>query len=72
MRDNSKYPQCSNAVRDVRRAAGLSQAELASKVGVNRSTISNTERGSSSPSMKLLNKIGVATNRKPVITFEKI
>jgi putative transcriptional regulator len=42
-----------NRVRDLRTAAGLTQEELADKVGVTRVTINCLERGVYSPSIEL-------------------
>lgn len=42
-----------NRVRALRRAAELSQAELARRVDVSRQTIANVERGNYSPSVHL-------------------
>jgi transcriptional regulator with XRE-family HTH domain len=45
------------AIRHYRRAAGLSQAELAEMVGVHRSYLSDLERGQSSEQVKRLLRI---------------
>jgi HTH-type transcriptional regulator/antitoxin HipB len=45
------------AIRHYRRAAGLSQAELAEQVGVHRSYLSDLERGQSSEQVKRLLRI---------------
>jgi transcriptional regulator with XRE-family HTH domain len=45
------------AIRHYRRAAGLSQAELAEMVGVHRSYLSDMERGQSSEQVKRLLRI---------------
>lgn len=47
-----------NAVRDLRAAKGLSQAELATAVGVSRQTINSIETGRYLPSLPLA--IGLA------------
>jgi putative transcriptional regulator len=55
----------SNRVRDLRAAAGLTQEELAAKVGVTRVTINCLERGVYLPSIELA--LGLARFfRRPV------
>lgn len=47
-------------VRTVRKARGLTQAQLAQAVGVSRQTIVSLERGDYSPSVHLALRIGAA------------
>ena len=42
-----------NSLRELRRGAGLTQAQLATSVGVSRQTIANIEKGDYSPSVHL-------------------
>ena len=44
--------------------AGLTQAELAKKIGTKQSAISRLERGSYNPSLALLNKLSKALGAK--------
>lgn len=46
-----------NKLKDLRMAAGLSQQELADKVGFHRATIVAVENGRWHPSMELMKKI---------------
>lgn len=62
---NFKYAHVGEYIRDIRGERGLSQMELADRVGVHINTINNIERGLSNPRMPLVLKIcivlGVAT-----------
>lgn len=49
-------------LKEARTISGLTQDQLAEKVGVNTSYISDVERGAKSPSMSLFIKIIDATN----------
>ena len=53
-----------NHVAEVRREKGLSQAELASMVGVSRNTISSIETGQYEPTAKLALLLAVALDKK--------
>ena len=44
-------------VREARRRAGLSQAELATRIGTTQSVISRLERGVTAPSMQTISEI---------------
>ncbi|MFX0103097.1 MAG: helix-turn-helix transcriptional regulator [Candidatus Hodarchaeota archaeon] len=46
-----------NRIKDLRQRDGMSQAELAEKVGVTRQTIIYLEKGTYNPSLKLALKI---------------
>ena len=50
-------------LRELRRARGLSQAELALKTGTARTYVIALERGKHEPSTELLGRIGSALNR---------
>ena len=53
-----------NHVKEARTAAGLSQAQLASMVGVSRNTISSIETGQFCPTAKLALVICIALDKK--------
>jgi transcriptional regulator with XRE-family HTH domain len=60
----------------VRRAAGLSQAELARRAGTSRPTLSAYERGRKSPSLDTLGRLfaaaGFELDARPVINFSTV
>ena len=60
----------------VRREAGLSQEELASRAGTSRTTLSAYEHGRKSPTMatveRLLDHAGFTLNAEPHVTFSEI
>ena len=49
-------------IRKKRKAVGLSQQELASEIGIGRSTLSLIEIGKRKPSYELMKKIATALN----------
>ena len=53
-----------NRVKEARTEAGLSQAQLATMVGVSRNTISSIEKGQFSPTAKLALVICIALDKK--------
>ena len=53
-----------NHVKEARTRAGLSQAQLASMVGVSRNTISSIETGQFCPTAKLALVICIALDKK--------
>lgn len=52
-------------IRDARKAAGLTQEDLAKELDINRSTLSKYESGIISPTLEMLARIAIAIN-KPV------
>lgn len=48
-----KPTRVTNSIRTVREAAGLTQAELAARIGVTRQTLIAIEQGKYSPSLEL-------------------
>lgn len=53
-----------NKIKLYRTMLGLSQHELAEKVGVTRATINSIENGKTIPSLKLANDIAVVLGRR--------
>lgn len=47
-------------LREKRKEIGLTQDDVAEKVGINRATLSKLERGETNPSVKLAQKLGAA------------
>ena len=66
----------SGLLERVRRAAGLSQDELASRAGTSRTTLSAYEHGRKSPNMttvdRLLASAGFELTAEPQVTFSEI
>ena len=52
-------------VRELRKERGLSQVELASKVGIDRSYMGFLERGERNPSLEMIAKIAEALSVTP-------
>lgn len=65
--------QVAQFVRDSRRHAGLTQAELAKRAGTSQSVIARLESGNDSriSSMDLLHRIAFALSGRLVITLER-
>lgn len=57
-----------NHLKEIRKEKGISQAELATMVGVSRNTISSIETGQFNPTAKLALIICIAVEK----TFEEI
>lgn len=57
---------------ETRIKSGLSQEELASKMGTSQSTIARLESGTSMPSMRTLTKFAQATNSQLQILFKPV
>lgn len=51
-------------IRDARRAAGLTQAELAARAGTSQATLSAYERGRKAPSLRTLDRLLRASGRR--------
>jgi transcriptional regulator with XRE-family HTH domain len=56
-------------VREIRRSAGLTQAELAAKVGTTQAAISKIETGRVLPGLELLERVARAVGRPITITL---
>lgn len=59
-----------NNVRRLREAQGLTQAELASKAGINRSYLGGVERGQRRICMENIAKIAAALTVSPDVLFK--
>lgn len=59
-----------SAVVDVRKRAGLSQEELARKMGTTQPVVARLESGSPRPSMRTLERLAEATGSRLLISFE--
>ena len=57
---------------ETRVKSGLSQGELATKMGTSQSTIARLESGASMPSMRTLAKFAQATNSQLQIMFKPV
>jgi ribosome-binding protein aMBF1 (putative translation factor) len=59
-----------SAVMDVRNRAGLTQEELAQKMGTTQPVVARLESGRSRPSMRTLERLADATGSRLLISFE--
>ena len=57
------------AVIDVRNSAGLTQQELARKMGTTQPVVARLESGRSRPSMRTLERLAEATGSRLLISF---
>jgi len=55
---------------DKRLAAGLTQKELADKIGTRQSVISNLEGGEANPTLATLHKVAAALGAKVLVTLQ--
>jgi len=55
---------------DKRLAAGLTQKELADKIGTRQSVISNLEGGDANPTLATLHKVAAALGAKVLVTLQ--
>lgn len=63
---NIEYQQVfGKRVRELRKERGLSQVELAAKVGIDRSYMGFLERGERNPSLEMIAKIAEALSVTP-------
>lgn len=59
-----------SAVIDARNRAGLTQQELARKMGTTQPVVARLESGRTRPSMRTLERLADATGSRLLITFE--
>ena len=57
------------AVTKLRKQEGLSQQDLAVKANVSKSTIARIENGTINPTLKMLDKIGMAVGKHLLISY---
>jgi transcriptional regulator with XRE-family HTH domain len=57
--------QLGAAVRELRKAAGISQRELAERSGIAKQAITNIERGATLPTLRTLERLAVALRVPP-------
>lgn len=71
---NTRTPQSAfgMVLRDLRKARGLSQEELALEAGLQRNFVSLIELGHNQPSISTLWKLSVALEVKPSSIIEKV
>lgn len=65
----SERPPIAKILRDIRKAAGLTQAALAAEVGGTQRRITNIERGTRRPSLELVEAWAAACGRRFVFDF---
>ena len=59
-----------SAVMDVRNRAGLTQEQLARKMGTTQPVVARLESGRTRPSMRTLERLAQATGSRLLISFE--
>lgn len=71
--DHREYARCHNVglLRKLREELGITQLELANKIGIPQSGIARIENGRQSPTLRFLDRIATAIGRYGVFTFEK-
>lgn len=57
-------------IREARELKGMTQEELATKLGTGKSTVSKYENGSINPSLELLNRIAIVLGLEFGVTFK--
>ena len=63
-------PVLASAVIDVRKRAGLTQGELAKKMGTTQPVVARLESGRVHPSIRTLERVAEATGSRLLISFE--
>lgn len=58
-----------SVIRDLRRLAGMTQAELATRAGTSQPTVAAYEAGSKSPTLRTLERLAAAVGRSVAISF---
>jgi transcriptional regulator with XRE-family HTH domain len=64
--------ELASAMIDLRSRAGLTQAELARKMGTTQPVVARLESGRGHPSMRTLKRLAGATGSRLLISFEPI
>lgn len=60
------HPESARIIREARQAAGLTQQELAEKLGVTMGTVSRYEQGTGFPKTNILFALGDVLDLRPV------
>lgn len=60
------------AMIDARKAAGMTQKQLAEVTGINQADISKLERGSGNPSLRTLQRLAAGMGMRVKLEFEPI
>lgn len=58
-------------IRTLREEEGITQKQLAEKMGAKQTGIARVETGRQSPTLKFLMRIGKAVGRRAVVVFER-
>lgn len=69
MREATLAQQVGHALAQTRKEAGLTQVELAQRVGVQQSMVSRIERGKGNPTVSLIEQLSLALDCKAHIQF---
>jgi transcriptional regulator with XRE-family HTH domain len=59
-------------IRDARTASGLTQAELARRIGVSQAALAKLERPGANPTVRTLERVVRATGRRLEVTAEAV
>lgn len=59
-----------NRIRDIRKARGLTQKQLADKIGANQSTVSKIEKGIANPTQQIMTRLADALDVEPIEFYE--
>ncbi|MCC2631354.1 MAG: helix-turn-helix domain protein [Patescibacteria group bacterium] len=65
------YRDVAGILVDMRSKEGLTQKEMAERIGISQSAIARYESGTYNPTLKFLEKVANATGNKVVIRLEK-
>lgn len=62
---------CSEAIKQARMRAGMSQSELGKRMGVSQQAIAKLESSKCNPTINTLIRVGNATGTTPVFEFTR-
>jgi transcriptional regulator with XRE-family HTH domain len=63
--------EVAKAIIGARRAAGLTQAEMAQRMGTPQSYIARLEAGTTLPNLRTIYRVGEATGTRPEVVFRR-